>query len=109
MFRVTLGAEHVQFNDRVLQDIMYLDGDPVLHIVGEGTMFSAARFLPSISTGAIWETFMKCWDLVYTGLTNKVLTDKGSQLGDLFIHFGEPTNVEAIQTGVEAHSSFGLG
>ena len=45
-FRVTIGAEHVKFNDRIQLDVMFLDGKPLLHIVDEGTKFSAARFIP---------------------------------------------------------------
>ena len=52
-FSVTFGAENVRFNERLLMDIMYIDGKPLLHIVDEGTNFSAARFLPDISTKTI--------------------------------------------------------
>ena len=31
-------------------DVMYLNGAPVLHIVDEATHFSAAKFLPGMST-----------------------------------------------------------
>ena len=41
-FRVTMGSEHIQFNERVLMDIMYLDSKPVLHIIDEGTHLNAA-------------------------------------------------------------------
>ena len=48
--KVSFGAEHVQFNERLLIDIMYLDSKPVIHIVDEGARFSAARFLGNVST-----------------------------------------------------------
>ena len=60
-FRVTLGAENVKLNERLQLDVMFLDGKPVLHIVDEGTKFSAARFLPTDqSTKTIWSTILKC-------------------------------------------------
>lgn len=99
----------MQFNEKVLLDIMYLDGDTVLHIIDEGTKFSAAQFLPSISTDEIWETLVKRRAPLYTGLPNKILTDQGSQLGDRFIHIAKLADVEVGQTGVEANSSLGLG
>ena len=52
-FRVSFGAEHVQFNERVLMDIMYINGDPILHIVDDRTHFSAAQFLPAVSTDSV--------------------------------------------------------
>lgn len=47
-FRVSFGAGNLRFNERILIDIMYLVGDPILHIVDEGTHFSTARFVPNI-------------------------------------------------------------
>ena len=49
-FRVSFGAENVRFNEIIMLDIFIIDGRPVLHIVDEGTRFSAARFLPDVST-----------------------------------------------------------
>lgn len=43
-FRVSFGAENVRFNERVVVDIVHFDRRPILHIVGEGTRFSAASF-----------------------------------------------------------------
>lgn len=59
-FKVALEAEHVQFNERILLDITFLHGDPVLHSVEDGTKFSAAHFLPESSTKNSWETTVKC-------------------------------------------------
>lgn len=67
-FRLCIGQEHVRFNARIYMDIMYIDGRPVLHIVGEATRFSAARFLPRISTDSIWEVIIMCWSSIYTGV-----------------------------------------
>lgn len=43
-FSVSFGAEKVRFNERVLIGIMQIDGKPLLHIVDEGTKFSAVGF-----------------------------------------------------------------
>lgn len=37
--------DEVISNERILLNLMYLDGSPVLHVVHRGTNFSAARFL----------------------------------------------------------------
>ena len=113
IFRVSFGADNVRFNERLLMDIMYLYGKPVLHMVDEGTRFSAAKFVPDVSTKTIWETIIQCWAMVYTGLPRKILVDQGSSFGesfgDIFMHIGDAGNVEIQRTGVESHSSLGLG
>ena len=87
---------------------MYLEGKPVLHIVDEGTRFSAARFVSDVSTMTIWKTILTCSATIYTGLPRKILVDQGSQFGDLFISLGAVSNVEARRTGIESHNSLGL-
>ena len=108
-FRVSFGAENVRFNERLLIDIMYLDGKPLLHIVDEGTRFSAARFLSNVSTMNVWQTILDCWATLYTGLPRKILVDQGSQFGDLFISMAAASRVEVQRTGIESHNSLGLG
>ena len=49
-FLVSIEHENVRFNARAYIDIMYLDSNPVLHIVDEAMRFSAARFLPKAPT-----------------------------------------------------------
>ena len=108
-FRVSFGAETVRFNERILLDVMYIDGKPVLHIVDEGTHFSAAQFLPDVSTKTIWKAILQCWATIYTGLLNRMLVDQGSAFGPLFINIGVVSNVGVDRTGIEAYSSLGLG
>eukprot|EP00171_Calliarthron_tuberculosum_P004009 IDg4009t1 len=107
-FRVSFGAEEVRFNERILMDVMYIGMRPILHIVDEGTHFSAARFLNNISTETIWETFMECWATIYTGLPNRILVDQGSSFGAPFVRIAAAGNVEVSSTGIEAHSSLGI-
>ena len=49
------------FNKRVLIDLMWLSGAPVLHIADAGTNFSAARFLSGEDTQTIRNTFLYAW------------------------------------------------
>ena len=108
-FRVSFGADHVRFNERILLDIMYINGSAILHIVDEGTHFSAARFLADVSTKTIWKTILECWACIYTGLPNRMLVDQGSAFGPLFVSIWAMSNVEVQRTGIEAHSSLGIG
>lgn len=88
---------------------MVLDRDPVLHIVDDATKFSAARFLPDVSTDTVWKIIVECWASIYTGLPNGILTDQGSQFGERFIDLARVSKVEVNRTRVEAHASLGLG
>ena len=92
-------------------DIMYIDSIPILHIVDESTRFSAARFLPNVSTRAICETFISCWAPIYTGLPNRILFDQGSNLckSESFVSLAGRENVEVQGTVIKAHSSLGIG
>lgn len=47
---------------------MYLDDETVIHIVDEGTRFSAARFLDNFCTVCLWSAILECWATIYTGL-----------------------------------------
>lgn len=108
-FRVSFGTENIRFNERVLMDVLFLNSKPVLHIVDEGTRFSAARLLPDYSTNTIWKTILECWAAVYTRLPNRMLVDQARCFGDSFIHLAAIANMAVERIGVEAHSSLGLG
>ena len=108
-FRVSIGHEHVRFNARAYIDIMYLDGKPVLHIVDEATRFSAARFLPKVSTDAVWDSLILCWSSVYTGLPHHVMVDEGSQFRKIFAELSALHDVKLEQSGVQSHHSLGIG
>ena len=108
-FRVSSGHEHVRFNARAYNDIMYLDGKPVLHIVDEATRFSAARFLPKVSTDAVWDSLILCWSSVYTGLPHHVMVDEGSQLRKIFAELSALHDVKLEQSGIESHYILGIG
>ena len=50
-----------------------------------------------------------CWDSVYTGLPKGILVDQGTSFGPLFVNIAALNNVEVWTSGIEAHSSLGLG
>eukprot|EP00171_Calliarthron_tuberculosum_P022911 IDg22911t1 len=90
---------------------MYIESTPILHIVDEGTHFSAANFLSSISVECIWDSILNSWATIYTGMPNRMLVDQGSAFGksDAFISIATRSNVQVETTGIEAHNSLGLG
>ena len=87
---------------------MYLDGKPFLHIFDEATRFSAARFLPKMSTDAIWESIVLCCSSVYTGLLDNIMGDEGSQFREIFAELAALHDVSIEKSGVEAHHSLGI-
>ena len=82
---------------------MYINGRAIVHIADEGTHFSAAPLLPDVSKKTIWKTIYDFWAPVYTGLPNRLLVEKGSAYGPLFLSIGEISNIDVQRTKIEAH------
>jgi hypothetical protein len=59
-FRFTL-RDDVDFNYRILVDVMYIKGKPVIHAIDEATSFQAARFLHNMTAKATWDTIRAMW------------------------------------------------
>lgn len=108
-FRVSFGAANMRFNERIIVDVMYIDGDPVLHIIDEGTRFSAARFVPNLQAGTLWKTILESWATIYTGIPHRILVDQGSSFGEPFANLCNIGGVEVERTGIEAHASLNIG
>lgn len=107
-------SEGVVFNRKLLLDLMYLDGRPVLHVVDKDTNFGAARFVQTTTknptTDEVWTCFLQAWALVYTGLPDVVHTDAGSCFTSKPWEFMMTANrIEHVVSGVESHHSLGSG
>jgi hypothetical protein len=108
-FKVS-GGEKTVFNATVAIDLLYLDGAPVLHIVDLSTNFSAAQFLPDVSTNTVWSCLLRHWCYIYTGLPDTIRCDQGSQFTSReFSTFCQNIGVQLEYTGIEAHNSLGAG
>ncbi len=102
-FKLTAGANDLQFNHIVAVDIMYLLKKPVLHIVDEATHFCTAMFLSKISTEKVWKTIMRCWNRVYLGPSDFLGVDQGSQFVSRdFLENGEADGISALQAPIES-------
>ena len=77
-FRLTIGAEKLRFNHRVVVDTMFINNKPILHMVDEATHFSAACFLRNQSTSEIWKCIRKLWILTYMGPPDFLTVDQGT-------------------------------
>ncbi len=88
------------FKERIILDIMYMRNKPVLHIVDEGTRFSAARLLPTVSTKSVWDTILQCWVYIYTGLPIRMLVDQGKAFSGTFVDIPKSADVAVEATGI---------
>lgn len=79
-FCVLFWSQKIVFNEKVLLDVMYIDTNPILNVVDEARKFSADKFLPGLRTKQVWDTFVECWCLIYTGVPNRILGDQGTFL-----------------------------
>lgn len=59
-FCMTLGVENLRYNKSIIIYIIYINGDPILHIVDETTCFRDAILLPSVSIESILPTLLQC-------------------------------------------------
>jgi hypothetical protein len=58
-FKFTL-RDDVEFNYCVYVDVMYINSQPLLHIVDEGTRFQAGRWLMNVSAKHTWDKLREC-------------------------------------------------
>ena len=94
------------FNAEVVVDVMYLDSKPVLHVVDNATAFQAARFLRDMAAATVWETLQLCWLNVYTGPSDLIVHDAGTNLtAREFRQNATTMSIQIKKVPVEAHNS----
>lgn len=110
-FRVALPHEDVCFNRLVLLDLMFLEGEAVLHVVDADTLWSAAGFMGDGQTAdATWDLFVKIWVAAYVGYPQELHVDQGPQLqAPQWRARVEAAGIKQRDSGVESHNSLGAG
>ncbi|KHJ34330.1 hypothetical protein EV44_g3567 [Erysiphe necator] len=53
--------DDIEFNHSIIVDVMYIEGNPVLHVIDEATRFGAAGWLKNISTQHTLDMLRNCW------------------------------------------------
>lgn len=76
-FKFTL-REDANFNYLILVDIIYIDDNPILHIIDETIRFQVAKWLNNISAKHIWGTLQLFWIDVYIGPPNLIIHNASS-------------------------------
>lgn len=106
-FKFTV-RDDIDFNFRVIVDIMYLNQKPVLHAVDEATAFQAARFLRDIRASTTWDTLRAMWIDMYIGPPDVIATDAGKNfVSEEFVNNANSMAIEVQEVPVEAHNSIG--
>jgi hypothetical protein len=109
-------ADKLAFGNELSIDIMWIEGDAVLHVVDTATRLSATKYLDTNGAeygqgvDGVWSALFDCWVAVYSGYPNKLRTDAGSVFKSP--RWSQSTDIAGIQvqvSGVESHNSLGLG
>jgi hypothetical protein len=84
-FKVSLpNMEDIVFGDELSIDLLFIDGQAVLHVADTATRFSAATSLDSHngsfgqSVEGVWLALIETWLTLYTGYPNRLRIDAGS-------------------------------
>ena len=106
-FRFTL-RDDIDFNYRVLVDVMYLNGKPVVHVIDEATAFQAARFLHNVTAKATWDAIRAMWIDTYVGPPDIIVSDSGTNFTAAeFCNNARIMAIDVHEVPVEAHNSIG--
>ena len=49
---------------------MHVEGAPILHVVDDETLFSAVKFVVSLTKDSLWGMILTLWVAVYIGVPN---------------------------------------
>jgi hypothetical protein len=107
-FRFTL-RDDVEFNYSIFVDIMYINNQPLLHIVDEGTRFQNGKWLRNISARHTWEKLQECWINTYLGPPDLIVHDAGKNfVSKEFKQHARAMGTTCKSVPVEAHNSIGI-
>jgi hypothetical protein len=109
-FKFTLWADQDPvFNFSIFVDVMYIDGNPILHIIDEATRFQATKWLRDLSAKHTWETLRYCWMDTYLGPPDLVTHDAGKNfISKEFRQYATSLGITTKSVPVEAHWSIGM-
>jgi hypothetical protein len=106
-FRFML-REDADFNYRVIVDVMFLTGKPVLHAINEIIAFQAAKFLPNITAKTTWDVLRNIWIATYIGSPDVIVINAGTNLMvTKFVNNAKAITIEVEEVPVEAYYLIG--
>lgn len=88
---------------------MYIDGQPLLHVVDECTRFQAGKWLRQISAKHTWDKLQECWINTYLGPPDLITHDAGKNfVSREFKQYAGSIGIQTKVVPVEAHNSIGI-
>ena len=83
---------------------MYIDGQPVLHVINKATGFQAARWLKDISAKHIWDILRLCWIDTYIGPPEYITYDTGKNfISREFRQYAQSIAISTKSVPIEAY------
>lgn len=91
-------------------DFMWLEGDPVLHVVDVKKRFQNAVFMENKSAEKLWDHFIRRWASLYAGHPNRIRLDQErSFLVRKFRAKDQFQGIELQFSGFYGHDAIGPG
>lgn len=108
---MSLLQKDVQFNRLLYLDLMFLEGEAVLHVAASVTLLEASAYMgDSQTTDKVWDLWLEIWVMRYVGFPEEVHVDYGSQMrSDLWRALWSQAKVKMRESGVESHNALGAG
>ncbi|KAF1828035.1 hypothetical protein BDW02DRAFT_584775, partial [Decorospora gaudefroyi] len=104
-FRFTI-RDDINFNFRLIVNVMYIHQKPVLHAVDEATAFQAARFLLNLQANTTWNTLRAMWIDMYVGPLDIIATDASKNfISEEFVNNAKTIAIDVKEVPVKAHQS----
>jgi hypothetical protein len=101
--------DDIDFNYSIYVDIMYIDGQLVLHVVDEATRYQVARWLKDISAKHTWDILRLYWIDTYIRPPELITYDTGKNfISKEFCQYAQSLAITTKSVPVEAHWSIGL-
>lgn len=111
LFQVgSISEEEIVFNREVIMDLFKLYKASVLHVFDVGTRFSVATFLlEGEDANQVWNAFLRCWVLLYTGMPDIVHVDHGPTFtSNIWKKLSDESVVNLKFSGVQHHNGLTL-
>jgi hypothetical protein len=106
-FRFTL-RKNANFNYRVIVDVIFLTGKPVLYAINKAIAFQAAKFLPNITAKIIWNVLRNIWINTYIESPDVIVINAGTNLTvTKFVNNAKAITIEIKEVPIKAYYSIG--
>jgi hypothetical protein len=98
----------INFNYRLVVNVIYISDKLVLYAINEVILFQAAKFLADIQARTIWNIFKAIWIDTYIGPLNIMVTNAGKNFkSSEFVANARILAIEVEEVPVEVYNSIG--